>query len=207
MKETPLYLEGIHDNIYAGFGPRLASLLLDALVMFPLGFIVLYLNSSDKDMYFYTFLPNFIIMLWYHIYLPKKYGGTPGKLIMGIRIIKLDGYEIDWKEAILRHSVIAALTVFNIILMTNSILKADDAIFNSLSWTEQTQYLMSLSPLLFTVYIWFSNIWTWGELIVLLTNPRKRALHDYIAGTVIVKKIYIKKIQQQMYPEKETSEF
>jgi uncharacterized RDD family membrane protein YckC len=34
------------------------------------------------------------------IYLVKKYGGTPGKLIVGIKIIKLDGTDVTWKEAI-----------------------------------------------------------------------------------------------------------
>ncbi|MBC7525059.1 MAG: hypothetical protein H7239_11545 [Flavobacterium sp.] len=64
-----------------------------------------------------------------------------------------------------------------------------------------SKYLTSLSPILFTIYSWLANIWTWSELLVLLTNPRKRALHDYVAGTVIVKKIYVVQIQKQMYYE------
>jgi uncharacterized RDD family membrane protein YckC len=30
------------------------------------------------------------------------------------------------------------------------------------------------------------NIWVWGELIVLLTNRKRRAIHDFIAGTIVV---------------------
>ena len=60
MKETPLELEGINDNIYAGFGPRLASLLLDAVIIMPLIFIIQYINSTSKYMFFYTLIPNLI---------------------------------------------------------------------------------------------------------------------------------------------------
>jgi uncharacterized RDD family membrane protein YckC len=203
MKETPLSLDGVYDNIYAGFGPRLASLLLDTIIMMPLIWGILYLNHTSKEMFFYTIIPNMIVGLWYHIYLPKKYGGTPGKLIMGMQILKLDGKSIGWKEAFLRHSIILALTIFNIVLMTDAILKADNETYIGLSWIQQTQYLTSLSPVLFTIYLWLSNIWTWSELIVLLTNPRKRALHDYVAGTVIVKKIYVQRIREEMYGDNE----
>ncbi len=101
-KQTPIQIDGINDNIYAGFWARLGSLLLDALFMMPIIGLTLYLNGLDKNVYFITFLPNFIFGLWYGIYLPKKYGGTPGKLLVGLKIIRLDGETIDWKESILR---------------------------------------------------------------------------------------------------------
>lgn len=201
MKETPLKLVGISDNIYASFGPRLASLLLDAVIMMPFIFIIQYINSSSKFMFFYTLIPNLIFGLWYHIYLPKKYGGTPGKVIMGLQILNLNGKSIGWKEAFLRHLIILLLTIFSSILMIDALLSVDDATFQNLSWIKQSQYLMSLSPILFSIYTWLTNIWSWSELIVLLTNPRKRALHDYIAGTVIVKKRYVERIQKEMYSD------
>jgi uncharacterized RDD family membrane protein YckC len=201
MKETPLKLVGISDNIYASFGPRLASLLLDAVIMMPLIFIIQYINSSSKFMFFYTLIPNLIFGLWYHVYLPKKYGGTPGKVIMGLQILNLNGKSIGWKEAFLRHLIILLLTIFSSILMIDALLSVDDTTFQNLSWIKQSQYLMSLSPILFSIYTWLTNIWSWSELIVLLTNPRKRALHDYIAGTVIVKKRYVERIQKEMYSD------
>lgn len=201
MKETPLKLEGIDDNIYAGFGPRLASLLLDAVIIMPFVFVILYLNSASKDIYYYTLLPNLAFNLWYNIYLPKRYGGTPGKLILGMQILNLNGNPIGFKEAFLRHLVMLILTLFSSVLMIDALLVADESTFQDLGWLQQSVYLMSLSPLLFTIYTWLTNIWTWSELIVLLTNPRRRALHDYIAGTVIVKKIYVEQIQKEMSSE------
>jgi uncharacterized RDD family membrane protein YckC len=31
-----------------------------------------------------------------------------------------------------------------------------------------------------------ANIWIWSEMLVLLCNKRRRALHDMIAGTIVV---------------------
>ena len=39
------------------------------------------------------------------------------------------------------------------------------------------------------------QLWTWSELIVMLTNRQRRALHDFIAGTVVIKKEYADPIQ------------
>jgi len=196
----PLQIEGINDNIYAGFGSRFASLILDFLIVIPVVILILYLNGLSVNAFFYTLIPNLLFGLWFQIYLPKKYGGTPGKLIMGIKIIQINGKPIDWKEAFLRHSVLLVLTLFSSILMVVCLLKADETVYNDLGWIQRSQYLMSLSPIFFLIYTWASNIWIYSEFIVLLTNPRKRAVHDYIAGTVIVKQIYIDRINEIMYP-------
>ena len=196
--QTPLEIDGISENIYAGFWARFASLFLDTIILLPAIFLILYLNGLGKNIFFYTLVPNFVFGLWYYIYLPKKYGGTPGKLIAGMKIIKLNGESIDWKEAFLRHSVLLVLTLFSVIMMTSCLVSADEITFNSLGWLKRSQYLMSLSPIFFLIYTWVSNIWIYSEFIVLLTNKRKRAIHDYIAGTIIVKAKYIDEIREAM---------
>lgn len=200
--QIPITIPGINNNIYAGFLVRFASLLLDAIIMLPLIFIILYVNGLSVNMYFYTIIPNLLFGIWYNIYLPKKYGGTPGKLIAGIKIIKMDGKPIGWKEAILRHSVLLGLTIFGVITMIMCLSKADETIFNSLGWYKRTEYLMSLATIPFMIHAWATNIWIYGEFIVLLTNDRKRAAHDFIAGTVIVRNVYVDKINEVMNSEK-----
>lgn len=198
-KQTPLRIDGVSEDLYAGFWARFGSLLLDAVFVFPITFLVLYLNGLGKNIFFYTVIPSLIFGLWYHIYLPKKYGGTPGKLAVGISIIRLDGKLISWNEAILRHIVLFFITILGSIAMMISLLQVDEEIFMNLGWLQQSQYLVALSPVFFALHKWVSNIWIWSELIVLLTNERKRAIHDFIAGTVIVKTKYIEKIREEMY--------
>src|SRR5258706_3556529 len=111
-KETPLKIEGVSDSIYAGFWIRLGSLLLDFIIMIPVIFLTLFLNGLSKNAYYFTVLPNLTFHFWYSIYLVKKHGGTPGKLITGIKILKIDGTDVTWREAILRQIVAFSLTIF-----------------------------------------------------------------------------------------------
>lgn len=205
-KQIPFTISGIDNDIYAGFFVRLGSMLLDGIIMLPIILIILYVNGLSVNMYFYTIIPNLLFGIWYNIYLPKKYGGTPGKLIAGIKIIKINGKPIGWREAILRHSVLLGLTIYSVIIMIICLLKADETVFNDLDWLKRTHYLMSLATIPFTIYVWASNIWIYSEFIILLTNKRKRAAHDFIAGTAIVRTVYVNKINEIMYSEKNDNE-
>jgi len=199
--QTPLEIEGINGNIYAGFWIRLGSLLLDILIMAPIIFITLYLNGLDKNVYYFTLIPVLIFDFWYNIYLVKKHGGTPGKLLSGIKIIKIDGDQIDWKEAILRDIVTFLLAICYAVITIIALSEANTEYYESLTWITKYQYLVTLAPLLFSSYTWLSNIWTYSELVVLLFNKRKRSLHDFIAGTVIVRAKYIDQIREAMNPD------
>lgn len=190
-------IPGVNESIYAGFGSRLGSLLLDFLFFLPIIFLTAYLNSLSLYFHFLTLIPNILIGIWYHIFLVKKYGGTPGKLITGIKIVKINAEEIGWKEAILRHSVLLMLGIFGTVVMLIAYLNADASYYVTLSWIEKQKYIASLSPL-FPIVNWANNIWVWSELVVLLTNSRRRALHDYIAGTVVIKKKFHEQIIEFM---------
>jgi hypothetical protein len=82
--------------------------------------------------------------------------------------------------------------------MLVSLSNVDSETFGSLGWMKRQAYIVSFSPILFKIHTWSTNLWVWGEMIVLLTNKRKRAIHDFIAGTVIVKAIYVNKIREVM---------
>jgi uncharacterized RDD family membrane protein YckC len=197
-KQTPLRISGIHESLYAGFWTRLGSLLADFVFLSPVVIITLFINGLGKNVYFYTLIPSIAFGIWYNIYLPKRYGGTPGKMVSGIKIIRLDGEDIGWKEAFLRHIVLLALTIVSSIMMIICLLQADVETFSSLGWLKRTQYLMTFAPGFYLFYSWANNIWVYSEFIVLLTNRRKRAIHDYIAGTVIIKEKYHKAIRKAM---------
>jgi uncharacterized RDD family membrane protein YckC len=195
-KKTPLTIDGINESIYAGFWTRLGSLLLDFLILLPYVILILFLNGLSKNAYYLTFIPGLIFHFWFSIYLVKRYGGTPGKLIVGIKVLKLDGTDVTWREAILRQIINFALTVFASAITIYALSIADGEYYESLGWMKKQQYLFALTPLLFTLYTWTSNIWIYSELFVLLFNKRKRALHDFVADTVIVKTKYIEKIRE-----------
>ena len=195
-RKTPLTISGIKESIYAGFWTRLCSLLLDILFIAPWGLFVFFINGLSKNAHYFTLIPGLIFHFWFSIYLVKKYGGTPGKLIVGIKILKLDGTEVTWREAILRESISFILTILFSLMSVYAITIADWEYYKNLGWIHKQQYLFALTPILYNIYSWTSNVWDYSELFVLLFNKRKRALHDFIADTVIVKTKYIDKIRE-----------
>jgi len=64
---------------------------------------------------------------------------------------------------------------------------ADDATFASLGWIKRTVYLTSFYPEYFKLYQWCFYGWYILGIIVLISNSKKRAVHDFIAGTVVIK--------------------
>ncbi|MDR2479517.1 MAG: RDD family protein [Treponema sp.] len=80
----------------------------------------------------------------YNVFFPKRYGGTPGKLIVGIKIIKIDSLPIGWKESFLRHSISMSFSILSTITTIIAISLADNEIYNNLSWLRQSAYLNSL---------------------------------------------------------------
>ena len=194
--QIPLTIDGINESIYAGFVVRLGALLLDFLIMLPFYYLILFLSGLSKEAYYFTILPGLVFQFWYNIYLVKKYGGTPGKLITGIRILKMDGTDVEWREAILRDIINVFLSIVFTAITVFALSQADSYYYESLTWREKHKYLITLTPVLYIFYQWVSNIWMYSELVVLLFNRRRRALHDFIAGTVIVKLKYLSRIRE-----------
>jgi uncharacterized RDD family membrane protein YckC len=55
---------------------------------------------------------------------------------------------------------------------------------------ERIEYIVPLYPSWYDLVTIGTNVWVWGELFVLLLNKRKRAIHDFIAGTVVINREY-----------------
>lgn len=67
-------------------------------------------------------------------------------------------------------------------------LEMTDAEYFSMGWQERTLYMIKQTPSWYNVANLAMNIWIWSEFIIMLTNKKRRALHDFIAGTVVIHK-------------------
>ncbi len=171
---------------YAGFAPRLASLMLDFIVLLPLTALVFWASGHWRLFDVYYIVPGTLFGLFYSVYLVRRFGGTPGKLLVGIRIRKVDGEPVAYREAFLRYLVDFVLCLLMSIAMLFPVFHMTDAEYQSLSFMESAKRMTKLAPSWYRPLMWVYNVWVWGELIVLLTNRKKRAIHDFIAGTVVV---------------------
>jgi uncharacterized RDD family membrane protein YckC len=171
---------------YAGFWPRLGSLMLDCIIMLPIVALILWGSSTFRLFDVYYFLPGILFGLFYSVYLVRRFGGTPGKLLMGIRIRKLDGEPVGYREAFLRYLPDFLLGLLSSVALLLPLFQMSDAEFHGLSFTQYNHRIMELAPSWYRPLQWIQTAWFWGELLVLLTNRKRRALHDFIAGTVVV---------------------
>jgi uncharacterized RDD family membrane protein YckC len=171
---------------YAGFWPRLGSLLLDFLIMLPLMAMATWAAWHYRLFQVYYVIPGTIFGLFYSVYLVRRFGGTPGKLIVGIRIRKLDGEPVGYREALVRYSPGLVFGLLMSVALILPLFHMTDAEYQSLSFRERAKREIELAPSWHKPLRWTQTAWDWGELVVLLTNRKKRALHDFIAGTVVV---------------------
>ena len=173
---------------YAGFWQRLGSYIIDVLVLIPLIYLVYWGSEQTRLFQIYYFIPGVLFGLWFHVYLVKRYGGTPGKLLLKIRISKLDGSDVDYKEVILRYSILFTLTLLTSIPMVVVTMGMSDAEYFSYDYIQRAAALTQKTPNWSSFTTIAMNVWIWSEFIVMLTNKKRRAIHDFIAGTVVINK-------------------
>lgn len=172
---------------YAGFWVRSGALLVDGLISLPLVFLYYYLFRFSWITAVIIQVPYLFLWAAYNIYFLGRWGQTIGKMATHIKVTRLDGSPIGYKQAFLRHIVDLALetvykTSFLIALFSVSRIN-----FEISGWEARDALLRDASP-----YwgFWVENalaIWALSELIVLLFNKKRRAIHDFIAGTVVIR--------------------
>ena len=172
---------------YAGFWRRFGAYWVDLLVFLPLTGLVLWVGGMTRLFQLYYFVPGLLIGMFFHVYLVKRYGGTPGKLLMKTRISRLDGTAVSYRDALIRYSVLFVLSALISIATLVGTLNISDSEYLSLGFQARNLRLMQLVPGWFMPVNILLNIWIWGEFVVMLTNKRRRALHDFMAGTVVIR--------------------
>jgi Predicted membrane protein/domain len=110
---------------YAGFGIRLLAWLIDSLVLLFLSFItalifgffiaiaflLIDLSIVSADSSIVTFLTNFISgfvgfsvnLLYFTLFWSSKFQGTPGKILLGLKIVDANGNKISYSKALIRY--------------------------------------------------------------------------------------------------------
>lgn len=174
--------------VYAGFWLRLAAFMIDYLILLPLSFVVIYLGHRYRLFSFWYFIPGILIHLWFDAFLVYRYGGTPGKLLLKIRIAMADGSRVTRRAALLRYSVYFVLSTLSSIGALIAILRIPEVQYYSLDYLDQGTQLLQQAPIWCQPVSILLNIWIWSEFISLWFNRRRQALQDLMAGTIVINK-------------------
>ena len=171
---------------YAGFWSRLPAALVDFVVVLPLAFP--WWLGSPWHVTILAMIANYLLWSAYVIYFHGRWGQTLGKMALGIRVVLLDGSPITWRAAFLRHVVDLVFGVAAICGLVVALLSPPggaDA-FGSLGLIDRGKLFIEATPAWQRWVQTLCEVWIYSELIVLLFNKKKRALHDFIAGTVVI---------------------
>jgi len=198
LKEIPLRLKGNSEPIYGDFGYRFAALLLDIVITLPVSLVVLYFNSKALYNFYFTFPCSIIFALWYYIYLPKNFGATPGKRIVGLQLLKINGDDISYKDAFLRYLPYFINTIISVCCMVFCIRLADSNEYANLEWQEQSRYLTSFLPIGIIIQGIYSTVLVITDFTIYITSQRNQSLKDMVAGTVVVFKHMVPDIKAEM---------
>ncbi|WP_426105407.1 RDD family protein [Massilia sp. TSP1-1-2] len=172
---------------YSRFWDRVGAALIDFLIALPLMGLNFFFGGETRLFQLYLLVPVQILTLTMHVYMVVKHGGSPGKMLVGLRIAKLDGSPATLKEAALRYSVLWVFGLASAAMTLSAAMGMSEADYAALSYTERSVALSEQSPYIFWVGA-LMQVWVWGNLITVLANDKRRALHDFLAGTVVLRK-------------------
>jgi uncharacterized RDD family membrane protein YckC len=168
---------------YAGIGLRVPAAIIDAIVFAGLNLLILPLENYSYIVPKYLWS---VFALAFNVFFLVKFGATPGKLIMKIKVVKTSLEPISYKEAFLRLYGNILTNVLYLIAFTTAFKSFSYETYRVMSYLEKARYMATFYP------IWFHNTqvfftwWLFGDSALLLFNKKKRALHDFIAGTVVI---------------------
>ncbi len=157
------------------------------LISLPLIFLNYYLFRFSWNTAVIIQIPYLFLWAAYNIYFLGQWGQTIGKMATHIKVTRLDGSPIGYKQAFLRHVVDLALQIITTISVLVALFSVSRVNFEISGWEARNTLLRDASPYWGVWAEYASAIWVLSEMIVLLFNKKKRALHDFIAGTVIIK--------------------
>ena len=163
---------------YQTFAPRFWAGLIDGLVFLPLGFLGVLLSFSERGpvLFIAWSIASYSSHWLYSVLLHARYGQTLGKMAMGVKVLNLSEDRIPtFRQAFIRDICYVALNVLALASLTYLVL------------THQYGHDTAATSLPDQIIGYSSLGWFLLEIISMATNDKRRAFHDYLAGTVVIR--------------------
>lgn len=188
MEFLPTEIDG--NKVYAGFLKRFGAKIVDMFVFIPFMFLFHYMQGISIPVAIMTASLSSVLFSFYTVFFHYRFGATLGKMAVSIKITLPNGSGIGFKQAILRSSVDLGFSLLVIISNVAAISSADPEVYLAAGWVERAEYVHPLLPVWYGIVSVGFRVWVWSEVVVILFNQRRRALHDFIAGTIVINQEY-----------------
>jgi uncharacterized RDD family membrane protein YckC len=161
---------------YSTFWPRFWAGCIDGLIFMPLGWIhdwaFPHLSIPLRVIAFLIVSTAFVI---YEIWMLGRFGQTLGKMVCKVVVLDVSEGPLSFRQAALRDIFDIVLVVVGLVINIPLILDGVDISVKQNS-----------TPIDFAIAFGALGLFA-IELITMFTNNKRRALHDYIAGSVVVR--------------------
>ena len=189
---------------YHNFWRRLGASIIDGMVISPATTPPVLAIGYGPPWLAYLAIVVLVPVPWaYTTICHGRWGQTLGKHVTEIRVVRADTLErISYGRALRRDAGTVLLGVLGAFVFIYAVRNGDTDAYRIFDAPEVRTYkpgeeptpgelfrdsfgaaFPSLSQLVVTA---LSSLWGLAEVLTMLTNQRRRALHDYIGGTVVI---------------------
>lgn len=166
------------DLRYKTFWRRVGAGFVDALVFAPLTALMfwVYAKVDHGVALALIYVVQQVAGYTYSVGMHARYGQTLGKMASGIKVIDVsEARPISLRQALRRDSVWIAFSIVATLLELSRLL-------DGIGPLDRTQTSLSTTLAEQASFFWFL-----AEVVTMLFNAKRRSLHDFIAGTVVVR--------------------
>jgi uncharacterized RDD family membrane protein YckC len=172
--------------IYAGFLPRVFSSVVDKGVIWSAAHLFLLVRNFSLTGFWGVTIFGFLFYRFYHIGCVALWGQTPGKMAAKIKVVRVNGSAATLGNAFLRNSVETLLTLVVLVLEMKAVTMVSTVEFAATDFAKRAALMDSFVPEIAVYIAWATQAFVLSEFVILFLNKKKRAIHDFIAGTVVI---------------------
>lgn len=149
---------------------------VDGWLFIPLGWLDGWVFSTARSTAFLAawILISYPVYWLYSVLMHGFYGQTLGKILLKVKVLDVSEAPISMRQAFLRDSIYIVINTAALIVSLYFVLSGRMA--------DEDAIVTANAVLLLAALLWF-----FAEILTCLTNAKRRAVHDFIAGTVVVK--------------------
>lgn len=154
---------------------RFGAAVIDGIIFTPLLFADLWvLNQTDNVWIVFAWTVfNATLYYLYSIFFHYRFGRTVGKWIVGIKVLDISESKLlNFKQSVLRDSLYVLIQLIGFIYFLYRVAQTGDIDIIIMDYRNFIDYSFLC--------------WMAVELLSMLTNEKRRAVHDWLAGSVVI---------------------
>jgi uncharacterized RDD family membrane protein YckC len=183
-----LSVEGV--RVFSDFWNRLGALVIDSVLSVAISAALFIAVRSVVAGPARGLLFSTAWLLIVQVYCVRRFGGSPGKLLLKMRIVTMNGEPLTSRHALVRALPDYVLSTASVLIAAWAFSQVSGDGFDALPVTRRAALIAAAIPASVQLSLRIvRDAWAIGELAVFFSSYERRALHDLIAGTVVVYKI------------------